>query len=173
MNNRERFFGRKTRKLRLIKLLHVEESFVVRILILMSMLIAFSGASLAETEETERLAKITEEYAKCADVVLGNFPSGQQSQQVIKAFFKAMLSNVEKMVALERQSENDSARFFLDIMGKDVFTGFLLKGFSELDEHYKASKQQLNAKFNHDWRLVNQQLWAKQGCNAIYVSLPK
>lgn len=139
----------------------------------MSILIVFSGASLAETEETERLAKITEDYAKCADVVLGNFPSDQEGQQAIKTFFQAMLSNVEKMVALESQSENDSARFLLDIMGKDVFTGFLLKGFSEVDEHYKTSKQQLSAQLNHDWRLVNQRLWARQGCNAIYVGLQK
>jgi hypothetical protein len=157
----------------LVQLLQIKECSVKNKLILISMLTAFPAALFADTKETEILAKVTEDYAKCADVALGNFTSDEKSQQAIRVFFKAMLSNVEMIVAIESKSENESLNFFLDVMGKDVYTGFLLKGLSELDESYKISKQQLSVQFNHDWRLVNENLWAKQGCNAIYVGLQK
>lgn len=140
-------------------------------LILISALFAFFTFTHADTKETIRLAKITEDYAKCVDVALGNFSSDKEAQYTIKVLYKAMISNIEKMVDLERESKNESTIFFLDIMGEEVFTGYLLRSFTELDAQYKTQKQKLSEQFDHDWRKVNQQLWSTQGCNAIYVNL--
>ncbi|KZY64747.1 hypothetical protein A3737_14245 [Oleiphilus sp. HI0065] len=137
-------------------------------------IIFFASASLnayAESKETERLAQVTLDYAKCADVALGNFTSDEKAQEAIKVFYKAMIKNVENMLVLESASKNESTEYFLDIMGKDVFVGFMLKGFSEVGPQYKDEKKKLTKELNYDWRLVNERLWSKQGCNAIYGSL--
>lgn len=146
---------------------------MTRKLILMLALSFISGITFAETKETERLATITKDYAKCADVALGNFPSDEEAQKAIKTFYKAMIVNVEKIVAVESESENETTAFFLEVMGKNVFIGYLLKGFSEVDDQYKTEKKQLKEQFNYDWRQVNETLWKDKGCNAIHLSLSK
>lgn len=146
---------------------------MTRNLILMLALSFISGITFAETKETERLATITKDHAKCADVALGNFPSDEEAQEAIKTFYKAMIVNVEKIVALESESKSETTAFFLDVMGKKVFIGYLLKGFSEVDDQYKTEKKQLKKQFNYDWRQVNEKLWKDKGCNAIHASLSK
>jgi hypothetical protein len=81
--------------------------------------------------------------------------------------------NIEKIVALESESENEKTAFFLEVMGKNVFIGYLLKGLSEVDDEYKTEKKQLMEQFNYDWRRVNEKLWKDKGCNAIHLSLSK
>ncbi|MBR9868275.1 MAG: hypothetical protein GYB20_13505 [Oceanospirillales bacterium] len=127
----------------------------------------------AETEQTEKLASITKDYAKCADVAVGNFTSDKQAQDSIRAFYKAMILNIKKLIALESEPENEAIDYFEEIMGREAFVGFLLKGYSDVDLQYQDEKKSLKEKYDFDWQRVHKVLWVKQGCNAIYSSLQK
>ena len=135
------------------------------------MLSACSCASLGETEETERLASITKDYARCADVALANFPSDKEAQKAVKAFYSEMIKNIQAMVELEQKVGDENIEVTIELMGKEILTGYMLKGFTEVDSIYQSEKKELNKKYDWDWRRVHKELWAKQGCNAIYNSI--
>lgn len=141
-----------------------------RILIIW-VLAAFPLISFSETKETERLTAITTDYAKCADVVLANFPSDKEAQEVIKVFYSKMIENIQKIIDLERKSGSENINITLDLMGRDILTGYMLKSFTEVDSNYQSSKKELKQKYEWDWRKVHKELWLKQGCNAIYNSI--
>lgn len=125
----------------------------------------------AETEETGRLASITRDFAKCADVALANFPSDQEAQKAIKIFYSEMIKNIQKMVELEQQASDENLEFFINLMGKEVLTGYMLKGFTNVDSVYQSEKKELMKKHDWDWKRVDKELWSKQGCNTIYNSI--
>ncbi len=132
-----------------------------------------SPNAAAETEETIKLAKITEDYATCADVALGNFPSDKEAQAAVKLFYKAMISNIEKMLDLEIRADDEVTKLYIDYMGKEIFTGYMLKAFTDVNLRYQTEKKELEEQYNYDWRRVHEELWSKKGCNAIYATFNK
>ena len=132
---------------------------------------ACSSASLAETEETEKLASITKDYARCADVAFANFPSDKEAQKAVKAFYSAMIKNIQAMVDLEQKAGDENIEVTIELMGKEILTGYMLKGFTEVDSTYQSEKKELNKQYDWDWKRVHKELWSKQGCNAIYSNI--
>lgn len=129
--------------------------------------------SFSETKETEELGRITEQYGRCVDVVSGNFDSKKKSQDAGSRFFRAMIQNISSMIEIERKQGHESTVLFLNMVGKEVFTGYLLRGFSEVSETYQKEKNSLLEANNWDWKRTDQQLWRKYGCDAVYKGLPK
>lgn len=131
------------------------------------------GISFSETKETERLGRITEQHGRCADVVLGNFYADKEAQDATGLFFKAMTKNISSIIEIEKRQGHESTLFFIDIMGKDIFTGYLLRAFADVNEAYQNEKKSLQETNNWDWKRTHKQLWSKYGCDAIYKGLSK
>lgn len=123
-----------------------------------------------KSEDTSLLEAVTENYAVCADVALGNFDSDEEGQQAIKKLYKAMIVNIRKMISLELIGSK-SMQFFQDVLGNEGLVGYMLRGVSEFDEYYQLEKQNLRHALNYDFRQTHKQLWSKHGCDAIYASL--
>ena len=130
------------------------------------LLLFFSANTFSETEETNRLAPITKDLARCADVLLGNFENEKDSKAALKTFYSKMIENVTSMVELEKNS--GKTKRFLEIMPKQILIGFILRSFVDIDQDYQTQKQSLYEQYDWDWKKVNRELWSKQGCNAIY-----
>ena len=136
-----------------------------------SILTVISVSSIAETKESERLLSIAKDYAKCADVALGNFPSDEESQKAVKIFYSQMIDIIRKVVDAEEKSSDERVSFSIDLMGKEILIGFMLKSVTEVDPAYQKAKKDLKKSYEWEWRPVHKELWSKHGCNAIFNSI--
>jgi len=59
------------------------------------------------------------------------------------------------------------------MVGKDIFTGYMLRAIADGNDAYKKEKASLQETNNWDWKRTNKQLWSKYGCDAIYKNLSK
>ncbi len=141
--------------------------------IIVTLVLFLPGISFSETKETEDLARITEQYGRCADVVLGNFDTDKKAQDAVGLFYKAMIKNINSMIEIEKKQGHESIILLLNIMGKDVLSGYLLRAFADDKEAYRKEKKSLEETNNWDWKHTHQQLWSKYGCDAVYKGLPK
>ena len=132
-----------------------------------------SNSYSSETKETERLGRATEQYGRCADVVLGNFDTDKKAQDAGGLFFKAMIKNIRSMIEIEQSQGHESTLVFINMMGIDVFTGYLLRTFTDVNEAYQKEKKALQETNNWDWKRTHKQLWNKYGCDAIYKGLSR
>lgn len=48
--------------------------------VIFALVMFLPSISFSETKETERLGRITEQYGRCADVVIGNFDTDKKAQ---------------------------------------------------------------------------------------------
>jgi hypothetical protein len=141
--------------------------------IIFTLILFLPSISFSETKETEDLALITEQYGRCADVALGNFDTEKKAQDAGILFFRAMIKNISSMIEIEKRQGKEFNVLLLNALGKEVFTGFLLKSFADVNETYQKEKKSLQEANKWDWKRTNQQLWRKHGCDAIYKGLPK
>ena len=140
--------------------------------IIFTLVLILPSISFSETKETENLGRITQQYGRCADVALGNFDTDKKAQDAIGRFFKAMIKNISSIIEIEKRQGHESTVLSLDIMGKDILTGYLLRAFADVNETYQQEKKSLQETNNWDWERTHQQLWRKYGCDAIYKGLP-
>jgi hypothetical protein len=131
------------------------------------------GAAQAADGASDRLGKVTEQYAKCLDNTLGNFAKEAEAQAAARRFSAAMLRNVRSIVAQERTKPNPTTMFWLETLGEEAFVGYLFKSFSDVSEEYRAERQVLEKHNKFDWRRTHQQLWSKYGCDAIHFQLAR
>ena len=141
--------------------------------VIFALVMFLPSISFSETKETEHLGRITEQYGRCADVVMGNFDTDKKAQDAARLFFKAMIKNISSMIEIEKRQGHESTLLFIDIMGKDIFTGYLLRAFADVNEAYQKEKKSLQETNNWDWKRTDKQLWSKYGCDAIYKGLSK
>ena len=132
----------------------------------------FGGAQAAD-EASDRLGRATEQYARCLDNVLGNFPKESEAQAAARRISAAMLRNIRSIVAQERTKSDQGITFWLETMGEEAFVGYLFKSFSDVSEEYRVERQGLQKQNNFDWRQTHQQLWKKYGCDAIHSQLAR
>jgi len=137
------------------------------------LLIMVCGAAIAETDDTERLSAITEDYAKCADVAVGNFNDDVKIKEAMNVLFDGMTKNIYVMIENEIADKNGKTADFVELVGKDIAVGYLLKGFVDVNPSYKEEKEIIVKENNGDWRAASKILWKRNGCNAIYESLKK
>jgi polysaccharide pyruvyl transferase WcaK-like protein len=121
----------------------------------------------SESTETERLARVTEQQARCAAVAVGNFPTDKKTQEAVAHLYQAMLKNVRRMIAAERTRGSKKIEAFSDILEPDVFAGYMLRAFADGDEKFRRERDALREARDFDWRSVNKELWAKHGCDAV------
>lgn len=111
--------------------------------VIFALVMFLPSVSFSETKETERLGRVTEQYGRCADVVLGNFDTDKKAQNAASLFYKAMIKNISSMIEIEKGQGHESTLIFIDIMGKDIFTGYLLRAFADVNEAYQKEKKSL------------------------------
>ncbi|MGX1086118.1 hypothetical protein [Pseudomonas sp. AP3_22 TE3818] len=132
----------------------------------------YSSACFADSsKELDRLAAIAADYSRCARVVLANFESDEESRKVSKLFFRETIKNIRKMVDLELAAGDVNIVYNVDVMGRDVLVGYLLKGFASESDDEKSTAKKLNEENNWDWKKTNKKLWSQYGCSTIYESL--
>lgn len=125
------------------------------------------AAVSSDSAETERLASVTEQQARCSVVAVGNFASDKQTEEVVASLYRAMLKNVREMIEAERKRGSEKTKIFLEILGPDVFAGYILRSFADGDEEFKRARASLREDRGLDWKSANKALWAKHGCDAI------
>lgn len=121
--------------------------------------------------DTERLAIATEQYARCLDAAVGNFATDEEAKSAARRLSTAMLKNIRVMVAEERKKPGTNASFWIEMLGEEAFVGYLFKSFSDVSDEYRRERQVLKEKNKFDWRVTNQQLWSRGGCEAIHSQL--
>ena len=141
--------------------------------VICALAVLLPSVSFSETKETESLGRITEQYGRCADVALGNFDTDKKAQDAGSLFFKAMIKNIRSMIEIEQSQGHENTLLFINMVGKDIFTGYLLRAFADGNEAYKKEKESLQETNNWDWTRTHKQLWSKYGCDAIYKGLSK
>jgi hypothetical protein len=62
-------------------------------LCLLALTVSFN--SHANTDSAEQLYAVNQDYAKCLDVLLGNFKSDAEAQEAMSKFYKALTANTE------------------------------------------------------------------------------
>ena len=123
------------------------------------------------TDLAEQLYAINKDYAKCLDVALGNFNSETQTQKAMSKFYEAITSNTDELIELQIRANDKGMLVFLDMLqDRRVLLGYMVAKMSEPDKAFEANKRQLKKKYDFDWKLVHQELWRTNGCNAIYDS---
>ncbi|EHK7543361.1 hypothetical protein ICR46_003716 [Vibrio cholerae] len=136
------------------------------------LVLTVSLTSHANTDSAEQLYEANQDYAKCLNVVLGNFKSDAQAQKAMSKFYRAITNNTEKLLELELQANDERMLVFLEMLqDRKVLLGYMVAKMSEPDKVFEAEKAQLKKTYSFDWRLVHQELWRTNGCNAIYGSL--
>lgn len=131
-----------------------------------------SLTSHANTDSAEQLYAVNQDYAKCLDVVLGNFKSDAQAQEAMSKFYRVITANTEQLLELQFQANDEGIMAFLEMLqDRKVLLGYMVAKMSEPDKAFKAEKVQLKETYSFDWKLVHQELWRTNGCNAIYGSL--
>ncbi|NUZ09277.1 hypothetical protein HUZ36_00645 [Pseudoalteromonas sp. McH1-7] len=126
----------------------------------------------ANTDSAEQLYAVNQDYAKCLDVVLGNFKSDAQAQEAMSKFFGVITANTEQLIEIELQANDELMLAFLKMLQDcKVLLGYMVAKMSEPDKAFEAKKVQLKEAYSFDWKLVHQELWRTNGCNAIYGSL--
>ena len=140
--------------------------------IIFTLVLFLPRISFSETKETEALGRITEQYGRCADVAFGNFETNKKAQDAFGHLFKAMVKNISSIIEIEKAQGDERITLFFDIMGKEVFTGYLLRAFADVNETFRKEKKSLMEENNWNWERTHQQLWSKYGCDAIYKGLP-
>lgn len=132
----------------------------------------YSSACFADSsKEFDRLAAIAADYSRCVNVVLANFESDDESRKVSKLFFREIIKNVGKMVDLELAAGDAKFVYNVDVMGRDVLVGYLVKSFADGGDEERSAAKKLNEENNWDWRKTNKQLWSAYGCSTIYENL--
>ncbi len=119
------------------------------------------------------MASITTDYAKCTDVALANFETDEKTQKAVEVFYSAMIKNIRRIIDLEEKEGSEKVTFSIDLMGKEVLVGYLLKSFTEVSTKYQSDKKAMKENNEWDWRQTNKELWSRHGCNTIYNSLKK
>ncbi|PTP15140.1 hypothetical protein CWO27_08230 [Vibrio sp. 10N.286.51.C3] len=128
--------------------------------------------SHANTDSAEQLYAVNQDYAKCLDVLLGNFKSDAEAQEAMSKFYKALIANTEQILELQLQANDEGMLAFLEVLhDRKVLLGYMVAKMSEPDIAFEAEKAQLKEAHSFDWKLVHQELWRTNGCNAIYGSL--
>lgn len=132
-----------------------------------------SNSYSSETKETERLRRVTEQYGRCADATQGGFGTDKEIQDAAGLFLKAMVKNIRSMNEIELSQGNEGIIPFINLLGKDIATGYLLKAIADGGNAYQQEKRSLAETNNWDWKRTYKQLWSKYGCDAIYKGLSK
>ncbi|CAH6892524.1 conserved exported hypothetical protein [Vibrio chagasii] len=139
-------------------------------LCLLALTVSFN--SHANTDSAEQLYAVNQDYAKCLDVLLGNFKSDAEAQEAMSKFYKALIANTEQILELQLQANDEGMLAFLEVLhDRKVLLGYMVAKMSEPDIAFEAEKAQLKEAHSFDWKLVHQELWRTNGCNAIYGSL--
>ena len=139
-------------------------------LCLLALTVSFN--SHANTDSAEQLYAVNQDYAKCLDVLLGNFKSDAEAQEAMSKFYKALIANTEQILELQLQANDEGMLVFLEVLhDRKVLLGYMVAKMSEPDIAFEAEKAQLKEAHSFDWKLVHQELWRTNGCNAIYGSL--
>ncbi|WP_258185095.1 hypothetical protein [Vibrio sp. 10N.286.51.C3] len=87
-------------------------------------------------------------------------------------FYKALIANTEQILELQLQANDEGMLAFLEVLhDRKVLLGYMVAKMSEPDIAFEAEKAQLKEAHSFDWKLVHQELWRTNGCNAIYGSL--
>ncbi len=139
-------------------------------LCLLALTVSFN--SHANTDSAKQLYAVNQDYAKCLDVLLGNFKSDAEAQEAMSKFYKALIANTEQILELQLQANDEGMLAFLEVLhDRKVLLGYMVAKMSEPDIAFEAEKAQLKEAHSFDWKLVHQELWRTNGCNAIYGSL--
>ncbi|WP_036781099.1 hypothetical protein [Piscirickettsia salmonis] len=139
----------------------------------------FSSLSFSETKKAEKLDKIADSYSRCINAAIGNFKTDEQTQKGMKKLFGTLIKNIETMLELELNRKNAKTQDFLNMVeDKKILTGYLLAKFVEPDEVFLSEKNRLKKKISGQnqegiakWKKVNQGLWQRFNCDAIYYLL--
>lgn len=139
-------------------------------LCLLALTVSFN--SHANTDSAEQLYAVNQDYAKCLDVLLGNFKSDAEAQEAMSKYYKALIANTEQILELQLQANDEGMLAFLEVLhDRKVLLGYMVAKMSEPDIAFEAEKAQLKEAHSFDWKLVHQELWRTNDCNAIYGSL--
>ena len=131
-----------------------------------------TATNAGEREETAKIIRVSHQQAACLNVIGGNFTNRDQERAAAEKFYSTLIGNMRKIVAYGMQSGVKDIPLMRQFMGnnEDILVGIFLGGL--LDE----SAVDLN-KAIHDMREgdtvdgISRDLWAKQGCDAIYAGL--
>ena len=86
-------------------------------------------------------------------------------------FYEAITANTDELIELQIRANDKGMLVFLDMLqDRRVLLGYMVAKMSEPDKAFEANKRQLKKKYDFDWKLVHQELWRTNGCNAIYDS---
>ncbi|MGF1697913.1 hypothetical protein L4C54_19820 [Vibrio lamellibrachiae] len=134
--------------------------------------LAVSLSSHAVPYSAKQLYTVNQDYAKCLDVTLGNFKSDAQAQKAMSKFYRAITANTDKILELQLQANDEVMQTFLEMLqDRQILLGYMVAKMSEPDKAFEVEKDEQKKAFYFDWKLVNQELWRTNGCNAIYRSL--
>ncbi|WP_394201415.1 hypothetical protein [Shewanella waksmanii] len=127
--------------------------------------------SYAKPDSAEQFYAVNQDYAKCLDVTLGNFESDTQAQKAMSKFYSAITDNTDKLIALQLQANDETMLLFLEMLqDRKILLGYMVAIMSEPDKAFEAEKERLKKTYDFDWKIVHQELWSLNGCNAIYSS---
>ncbi|MDC5842517.1 hypothetical protein OPW33_24635 [Vibrio europaeus] len=134
--------------------------------------LSVSLSSHADIDSAEQLYKVNQDYAKCLDVTLGNFTSDVQAQKAMSKFYRAITVNTDKILGLQLQANDEAMQTLLEMLqDRQILLGYMVAKMSEPDKAFEIEKGKLKKAYDFDWKLVHQELWTTNGCNAIYRSL--
>jgi hypothetical protein len=134
----------------------------------------FLSTSVYAKDLEEKLFPVIQNYANCIEAVVGNFKDDESNTEVINLFFNASTKSVRTLINERVKSNDKNILNFIDMLGnKELVIGYMLAKMSEPSKMFKLNKQELQKKYNYDYKLVNKELWSSNGCSAIYIGLSK
>jgi hypothetical protein len=112
--------------------------------------------------------KIIQDYARCASATIGNFDTEAKTNKATKVLYVQAKVHIDELIIEIKKTKNEIP--LLDVGGKEFLAGYMLATF---EEELSDERAELLSFYDFKSEPVNQILWEKHGCNAIYSTLNK